>query len=221
MIEIKTEIFGSKPIQAMFDLAPRAYTRGVKTWLAKEQSGFVGSKRKKGAWQKLLERKRLAGGRGGRWSSRVSNTFKGYISGANQIQGMRLTMGVGLRSENSYLSGIVGMQDGYSQTSETRMPIPNYQGLEAAGVNNKFYVKFKEMLAQKKLDIVRSNGRVYFFQRGEVGRLLFTGVGKMTVPKQFDFYSTWSRRLPKVLERGQKQIETVTNNIASGKKVFA
>ena len=70
-------------------------------------------------------------------------------------------------------------------------------------------------------DFVRKGGKIFYFDSqesaGSVGSLLFVGVKRVKVKKQFDFEGDWDRRIPKVLNRGQKNVDRATKEVDRGK----
>jgi len=215
MMEIQTKVFEDRTLRFLFTQAPEMYRKTILGWLIKERGSFVGDKNRLGSFTRSIMSKRRARG-DGTWSARVAKAFKGYIANENQIEGMTLTMGIGLRHGSGFTEAIAKMEEGYSQHTSRYMILPNYSGLRDAFIAKNPYRAFQEMMDEEKLEIINKSGRLYFFEKGEGGRLLFFGTKSITVPKQIKFTEAWENKLPGVLRRGEKVVEAATEKLASG-----
>lgn len=215
MMEIQTKVFQDKTLQFLFTQAPEMYRKSILYWLIKERGKFVGDKNKDGSFTRSILNKKLSG-RSGTWSRKVAKAFKGYIDPQNKIEGMTLKMGIGLNHGSGFTEAISKMEEGYSQHTSVSMIIPNYKGLQDAFIAKTPYKAFKEMMDEEKLDIINKNGRVYYFQKGKNGRLLFWGTRSIKVEKQINFIEAWNKKLPSVIDNGQKAVDVTTKKLANG-----
>jgi hypothetical protein len=215
MIEVQTKVFQDKTLQFLFTQAPEMYRKTILSWLIRERGKFVGDSHKLGSFSKSILRKKHSG-RDGTWSSKVAKAFKGYITPQNRIEGMTLTMGIGLNHGSGFTEAIAKMEDGYLQHTSKSMIIPNYKGLQDSFIAKSPYKAFRDMMEEEKLEIINKNGRVYYFEKGINGRLLFFGAKSITVKKQINFTESWQKQLPSVLNNGQKAVDVSTQKLANG-----
>ena len=215
MMEIQTKVFENNTLRFLFTQAPEMYRKSILDWLVKEKGSFVGDKTKDGSFTRSILAKRHSG-REGTWSRKVARMFKGYIGNQNRIEGMTLKMGIGLQHGSGFTEAISKMEEGYSQTTSKYLVIPNYSGLRDAFVAKTPYKAFKEMMEEEKHDIINKAGKLFFFEKGEQGKLLFTGVKHIDVPKQIKFTEAWGNKLPAVLDRGNKAVDGATAKLANG-----
>jgi hypothetical protein len=217
MMEIKTTLTGVQPINHMLmSMAPAEYLKGLVGWLVSERGKFTGDRKRDGSFRRTLARKNLSG-RSGKWSPNVYRQFKGYITGENKIQNLKLDMGVAINHPSPFTEGIAQMEEGFSRTSSNWMILPIYENLsQRFSITGKFaqHKKFKEMLNAGQLEIISKKGRLYYFEAGSPGRLLWVGAHNITVKDQFDFYDAWEKQIPGVIDRGQKIIDRQTEKIA-------
>jgi hypothetical protein len=204
-------VFTNPEYKFLFALAPEQYRKAVLGWLIRERGLFVGDKKKDGSFTRKILAKKLSHG-DGHWSKQVAKTFKGYILGEKSAQGMTLRMGVNLSGTSKFAQSIAKMEDGYTQSTNKNMLVP----FDVTSPRKLALVKFKEMFAEKKLGIIRSAGRIFYYDRAG-GEIMFMSTKRITVPDQFDFIPAWESRLPSVVERGQKGIDKATEKISNGK----
>ena len=230
IFQIKGRVIGDRKLRVALATAPGKYRTGLFSWLMGERKKFVGDKGADGVFRKKLRRK--ISKRGKPWELRIIRNFKGYISGENQIDSMRLTMGLP-DSKKKIFEGLRMLGTGGTITSSKFMIVPIWENLRKIGITGAAHRHFKEMMSHrfgrgpgrgglKQLLYVREGGRMYFFDADQPGvgdGLLYIGVKRVVVKRQFNFEGDWDRRIPKVLIRGQKRVDRTTKQIEKGSYV--
>jgi hypothetical protein len=225
-------------IEQMFKTAPKVFTAAVRSWLIRERNSFVG---KRGAFVKeLLSKQRKY--RPGQWSQFVASAFGGRVENENNLNNMHLRMGI--RDERleklPYLEAL-GKGAKINPKDAQWLIIPNYKNLMAVGLFGRYggrgkrsFNKLFKKMYDSDLTIVQRRGRLFFFgdtpdaggsheirHKHELNRkLLFVGVKSVTIPQQFNFGASWQKRLPKVLQRGEKAIAKAVEKIEKGKVAY-
>lgn len=230
LIQGKTK-FAPEVAHAM-GLAPTKFHSGVLGSLLAERDMFVGSGKRDGVFTKKLMRK--TGIKGQQWPRNVARVFGGRVDepNKNSVEGLRLVMGVGESKRSRYrhanpsygvglYSGIpfrdvldflnIGGSFGPAQHEFMIMPIyRNFTDKKAIGK------QWRAMLENKSLEFVREGNRVYYFKKDGTGDdrdLLFIGIKRATVQRQYNFVGDWSRRIPGAINRIQKRVDRVTQRI--------
>lgn len=203
-VKIEGKIEGADRVKEMINRAPEVYRKAVLGWLLKERNSFVGDGKKDGVFRKKLLRKKTV--RGGTWETKVARIFKGWIGNGEKL-GMYLEMGFPTTKKRKIHEILETLTKSHSVTSTSYMPTPVYKNL--AGVKNT-YKFFKRKSSLGELTVVRDAEKILFFDKKGSKDLLFVGVKKIYIKKQFDFQYDWSKRLPNAIERYQKAIDKAT-----------
>jgi hypothetical protein len=222
MLAIRGKVTGEKDILRMYAAYPQTILRFLIAWMRDERAGMVGGpdskhRVRRGYRDILASRRRRH--RGGTWSRSVAHQFKGYIAGRSALQGLRLTMGAGLRHPHKITRALELLETGGTIRSGKYMPIPIYRNLAKIGKSTRggagsLFVRMG--IFNRFAVLKRGNEMLYFdrYQRRRRGRgryprsaLLFIGRKEITVPRmltgRYDFYQRWERRLNPALHRGQ------------------
>lgn len=234
MIGIKGKVTGIKEVSTAFGKAPRNFTKGVLGSLLTERDMFVGKRGRDGTFTKKLMRKTSL--HGNKWPRNIARIFGGRVDGGERFNGMKLVMGVGESKRSKYRNKAgygIGTYQGipFPQVMEFLnvggliapkthqfMIIPIYRNLPNGG--RKARSQWKAMLANKSLEFVRDGARLYYFKKNGTGDdrdLMFIGVRRAVVGRQYNFEGSWSRRLPGVYNRLGKRVDRIVTRINKGK----
>ena len=220
MMEVTTTVFGEGRIRALMAAAPVAFLGRIRQWLSREDKSFIGT-----TWRSIM--RKAHSDRPGFWSARVAHMFKGYVSNWNQLQGMTLRMGAGLAHPTPFTEGISEFEEGFEHSGKSgNMIIPNLRGIMSTreffrpgqDFNESVpHSMFKTMMDQNLLFIVKRGGKVLYFSKGKgsLGQLMFVGQPSIHVDKEINFTESWERRLPAVIERGQKAADQAVADLAA------
>ncbi len=239
--EIKSSIKGDKEVIAALNEFPKLFMGVTRTWLKNERAQFLGGKDAKGkirsgGYRNLLMKKSLRR-RGGTWSGRMAGLFKGVIPFANNINDLKLKMGI-LARPHQLIRALEFLFEGGTITSTKEMPVPIYKNLAEKGYRGPWSIgnvrsglaskAFARFIAQDRLvRISKGNRALYFDKRarnvgGTFDRkdLLFIGVHSIKVRRTLkgalDFYRKFDRAFPRMVRRGQKAVDKAVDR--AGKK---
>ena len=196
----------TKQVLELMDKAPGRFAKVVRKWLMNEGAGFTGSRKKTGSFRRSLSRKKHKG-REGTWDDSIGRMFKFYVTPRTiwkDFTSMQMTAGI--MGEGKTKEGIKLLQTGGSISSPKYMPVPVWSNLTAAGITKDAPGTFKRWAAAGKLEYIIKGGRVYWFYND---KLVFRGVKRITVKKQFDFFGAWAKRKTAAVLRGQKRVEAL------------
>lgn len=219
---VRGEIHNDHEVARKLGYAPKVFTRRVFGWLLTERDMFVGGKRNgktvDGVFRKKLMRKTSS--KGTKWPANVVRIFRGEVFNSNRLDDMSLQMGPGIKRERPFVKIMEFLARGGSVSSQNFMVVPVYRNLPSKKAP---YKLFKRMADANQLVTIRDAGRVYWFRRDDPNEespendLMFIGVKRIDVKKQFDFQGDWNRRLPTVFVRGRKTIDKAVVDIDKGK----
>lgn len=228
-MDLGMEVKGAAALKWMMENAPEELRKVIRRRLFTERKRYVGSGKHTGRFQKALVReKRTEFGqgafrRGGRWPENVASAFAGRVHtrGMSGFE-MYAVMGLGLSSgtrRSKFIKGLAAMEESSKlpRTLQSRkyMPIPAYKNLSTTGITKDFHMHFLQMARSGRLIPLKSNGKIYWFdrlspkvKRGRYsGRfrkssLLFMGTKKAHMKKNIDFRNRFYKEdWPKVQRR--------------------
>jgi hypothetical protein len=210
--QVKGQVLGDYLLRRNLAMASERYRWNLRDWLKSERRSFVGDKERDGVFRKKLERKTNLKGNG--WSKSITRQFKGFISSDQKIDGMKLTMGI--LGRHSIHRGLALLEDGGTINTSKKMIVPIYSNItNKKGAHRKFLdMSLRNQLVMK----MSKTGKQLYFRKNSIGSfgtrdLLFIGVNKINVSKQYSFFGDWNNRIPKVIERGQRKVDTTTKQI--------
>lgn len=236
MIDVETK--GESNISYLLRVAPETFRRQVELWLWREKVAFVGSSKKDGKFTKELANKPRKY-RSGNWSKYIARSFTGVIDNARNLDAMRLRMGLvkGDRKKNvSYLEAL-GYGANITPKNSEWLMVPNYKNLMSTGLYGKYGAKGKNSFSKLLNNLygahitpVLYHGKLLMFgdfpdkggshairhQRALDRKLLFTGVKKTSVPRQFNFEASWSKRLPSIEKHGKTMVARTIRSLERG-----
>lgn len=207
-------------------LAPERITATVRKRLFVERNRFVGKgiSRVGSFTRRVLNLRRRS--RPGKMPVTVARMWRGmmHIPNAKSIDGMTMQMGIIKSTTRPFVRGLIGMQEGYSQTSSKFMPVPVYDNLAKAGIVKGFSKAFKSMAAGDELITIRTGGQVLFVSKEMIERgasvheaTLFVGTKRVTVrPVNFGFMDKWNATWPGVQKRMGNAIKKEIRDIEKG-----
>ena len=219
------KVKGTDQVSFAMGAAPKTYKATMIGWLLSERNMFVGGKTRTGAmkdgvFRKKLMRKRTLKGTSG-WKKNAARVFHGRLENTHQIEGMLLRMGAGIHGERPFVKGLRILGEGGTISSRSKfMVLPVYKNLTQ---KTRTYEQFRKLNERKELYPVKKRGKVLFFKRPQSGPfthrdLVFVGVRRIRVNKQFDFQKDWDKRIPSARKRGQKRVDTATKRV--NKRMF-
>jgi len=236
-IDIIGKISGDKETAALMKKAPKIYRGHIIAWLRKERDMFVGKKGKGGGtFRNKLMRKKIWGGRIGRWggdtwSPQFSSLFRGKVSvGSSPVPDeIQLGMGHYYHVDKPVHRAVELLGRGGTVTSSREMIIPIYKNLNRLGIKpitgkSGDALKHYEMLSRgRKLFRIQFGNVARYFdeemaKQGQYGRaLMFIGVHKIRVKQYYNFEGDWIKREPKALKRADKAVDRATQKVNEGK----
>jgi len=86
-------VLGEDRVQQLFAMAPKAFGRAMTHWMWSERKHFLGNKKYRGEFRRSLDirpRKYMSG----RWSKGIGSAFTGNVANREQLEGLRLSMGI-------------------------------------------------------------------------------------------------------------------------------
>jgi len=224
-IQLAGKETGTKELGRAMDTAPLLFRGMATAQLKRERNSFVGKRGADGIFTRKIMRKKLSGDReSGTWSRKVAKLFRGKVSVGNAARAEDIKLGMGLfhRSDKDIFKALELFQTGGTVTSSGLMIIPAYYNLNRIGVKVKTGSApfggshsgnaLNTMIKANNIVTIRRGGRVLFYNKtmldaGKPYSVMFFGVKRVTVKKQFDFIADWSRRIPKVVNRLQKSMD--------------
>lgn len=227
---IKGKITGDAHIAYLIGYdSPKVFRNALVGTLMNEKKKFIGVKGKPGAFRRKLMKKKLAGGRKGRhgesgWSSGIIGNITGWVEQKPTIAGTYLDMGVLGERKIHKIIEFLG-RGGSITKGSGELIIPHYRNLMSVGIKIKTlvsagkYLMDYERITGRKTFRMRMGGqsRYYDEQLAAEGKfqqaLMFTGMHRITIKKQFDFVKDWKRREPKAIERMQKAVDKASKRI--------
>ena len=213
------ELKNGEQVKAMIRRFPNVYNRYLKAFMLREGTAFIGSKKKDGDFRKQLLSK--IGLTGKTWKLNVVRLFKTQFDQPNKkLFDMTLRMGVLYNTRKQIHAAMEMLGEGGTIQSGKYMPIPMYANLKEIGINQP-YKYFRRKLLKKEFEVVYKNGRAYYFDTkrkdaSDKGVLLFMGIKKVTIRKQFDLYGQWDARSGRVLQNADKAIANATKKVEAG-----
>ncbi len=202
-------------VQKMIELTPLIMRSVVRHWMYSERKKFIGSKDSPmGKFRKTLRSIQLSRGtkeftRTGKWPENVVKSFKGYLSGKENIDTMQMRMGIGLEHPNKFTKGMSALDasvGGATFSSSNAMPLPVYRNLKKYGTGG-YYKLFQRMVSEGKLFARKmANGTVLWFDKSQIvsrttanqqagdfkrSALMFLGKRTVKVKPKFDYYGQW------------------------------
>jgi hypothetical protein len=224
----------------LLQLAPEAYFGQVVYQLKKERDMFVGKRRgDRGVFRKKLERKKLWGGRKSlrgmtTWSTQFTGLIRGKVTAgkAKRLADIWLRMGLHYDVRKQVHKAMEMMGTGGAISSSKQMIIPVHTNLARVGVNVKAgktnltmrsYHRGRSGRGKSSLVAIGKGAKVYYYdaellaQGHYLTALMFIGIRRVRVKKQFDFDAEWKRREPKAFERLRKAVDRATEKIRKGK----
>jgi len=228
--ELKLEgvVNNDKQVSAWLSIAPKAVTSAILKRLYKEKARFVGAKKgnKIGTYTRHVMRMNRRG-RPGKMPMNVARIFSGLVKvprGGKNVENVTLTLGMTKENHSPFVQGIIGLQSGYTRTTSSWMPIPNYSNLEKVGITGKYYMNFKTMADRGELIPLRIGGQMLFIYEPmiETGfdlyeSTLFTGVKRVSVDAMdWKFKEKFDKLYPKIVLRTQRAIDRVIRGLNRG-----
>jgi len=238
LIEIDGRVEGDKKIGFLLGYSPTRYRQAIIDGFIKERNMFIGLKRgKAGVFRRKLERKKLKGGRIGRkklkggrkgqtWARQITQLFTGKVSGGKQkTADITLSMGLFYRHKKQVHEMLEFLGTGGTITSSGEMIIPIYKNLIKLGYKPKTGMSGQVMRRYGRrgtdhfLVRVPAGGFTLYYdakllaEGSPTQALMFLGVHKITVKKQFDIYGDWKKREAKAITRIQKRLDKTSNKL--------
>lgn len=220
MLAIAGKVTGVREVSRAMGLAPHTFHISLISGMLAERNYFVGGKHRgvqvDGIFRRKLLRKKNV--RGGTWPTKVVRIFRGELQSGKQIDGMKLVMGAGIRKTSEFVKLIEFLGKGGTVTNSKYMPIPIYENMPP-GTRHP-YLLFRRLIHDDQLySIKQGGGRLIWFSP-TVGpqdpfNVLFIGVKRIDIKRQFDFAGDWRRREPKAVERLKKIIDRAVGKINS------
>ena len=230
VIQVSGLVNGDKEVDMALAQSPHLIKGQIIHQWKKERDMFIGKRGgKPGVFKKKLLRKNTFGGRIGRNAGKWSKQFVGLVRGKvtagpkGTMNGLELGMGHFFKSQKRIHKAFEMLGSGGTISSGSKeMLIPIYENLSPklktgmTGIIMRDYGK-----GRKKKSLVRIQGggaalyydRELFEQRDYEHALMFVGVHRVTIKKQFDFDRDWKRRMPKVTVRTQKAVDRAIDKI--------
>jgi hypothetical protein len=240
---ITGKVNGAADVARLMSIAPGLYMRYLRAWLVDERARFLGGKdskrQQRPGYRGALAAKRHAWRRGGTWSKRITNLFKGYVNGT-ALDNLQLRMGLGLGHPNKLTRALELMATGGTTSSNKYMPVPMYANLAKAGYTGPWHegsaktglrsLAFKNLMAAGRLVMVPHGDTELFFDKDQArrrgsgykrGSLLFMGVKGIKIRSQlagrFDFYGRWATAAQTVQGRGEGVVDRATKAAMAGR----
>ena len=234
LLVIEGKVTGQKKLSRLMSFAPEVYKRRLKHQLRIEHESFIGKRGKPGLFRRKLLRKRLSGGRKSRrggpgWSSQVIGLFTGRVFGS--IYG---TMDIGMvlgsdpKRKRQIHKALELLGEGGSISNSKEMIVPVYDNLRSVGISPKtmtggrskldFYRRQRGALVRLTTGSFTKYYDAQLLKAGDnVHALMFLGLHKVRIKRQFNFAADWKRREPKAISRLQKAVDRGTKDINRGK----
>lgn len=240
MIELTGRVYGAEQTQRLLAAAPNAYRKGIRRFFYSERKKYVGNKRIDGKFRRQLSRRRHQGAKfpfnrpdSNQWSRQVYKSFKGYVFNVTRLDGMTLRMGIGLRKPSAFVRGLERMDRDWQgsrvlgSAGKGEMSIPAWGNINKVwqGLRGNAWSDLKPHLTPFKT----KHGTTLWFDKRQkkwakgknAGRfkksaLMFVGKKAIEIDQQFDFVKQWDGQLPKVVKRGQRQVDLVTRRLLRG-----
>lgn len=202
-MRFKGRIVGDDEVHAMMKRAPAVYVRYFRAYLAYAGRVFVGTKTKDGALRSELAQKNAM--RGGTWSRKFVNSVARF-----EIDKKKLTMRAGIiYSTQKKIHEIMElMESGYTRTNGGYMIVPNYKEI----TNKKPIGLFSQMLNAKMFRLIFKHGNIYYVNKNN-DKLMFIGMKRISVKRQFNFDRTWNSVEPKITTKANKILQQATEAV--------
>ena len=236
---IQGKVKGTKEVIEALNFMPEKFLKRLHVWLQDEKGRFLGTRGYRGkvyksGFRQSLAKKRLKR-RDGTWAKQVAGLFSGEVRYSNNINKLKLKMGI-LPRKHQLKRAMEFLAEGGSISSGKEMPIPMYRNIEAAGYHGPFIggnvnsgltsKAFKAFANRNQLAPLSKGGVTYYFNKkakrnskGQFDRedLLFMGVHGITVRKtltnRFDFEKRFYSKKEKMIVRGQKKIDRAVKDV--------
>jgi hypothetical protein len=235
-------ILGQNRVQILFAMAPKIFSRTMTHWMWRERKLFLGNKKYDGSFRRSLNRKQRKYG-DGEWSSAIGKAFTGEINHPENLNGMQLRMGISDRWQRKIpYAEFLGTGGTITPKNKKWLMIPNYKNLRSIGLfgrvggtgmgttKNNWSRVINMLYNSSRINPIAYHGKLLYFgnTHGEKGthqkrhlahlhdKLLFTGVKRTKVKKQFDFIRSFERRIPGATKRAETMINRTVKKIDSG-----
>lgn len=212
-IEIKGKVTGTEELSKTFNRAPEKYRRAIFAWLLRESASFVGNSKRDGRFRKKLMSKNKSGG--GKWSRKIIKLFKGEVTGTEKISGMKLTMG--LIYHNKKLIHEIVENMSIDQTMSPKkgkfLILPINKNLRNLPNNKKALGIFSRKIRDKSLTMIKDEKNLLYFDKKSNKQLLFIGIKKANIKRQYDIEGDWGKVLPSAYNRFMKTIDRTTQKL--------
>lgn len=242
MNAVNVTILGEDRVQQMFATAPRAFARSMTHWLWRERKSFVGNRRHMGSFRRTLLRKKRKS-YDGTWSQGMARAFTGKVNHPERLSNLQLSLGISDKWQER-IPYLEKLSEQHTITPKNRqwLMLPFYENLRSVGLfgrvggfgmgkTKSHWGRVIQMLYNSsRITPILFHGKLLFFgdTAGEAGshrgrhlgrlhkRLLFVGVKKVSIKKQYDFLKAFQRRVPGIIKRANNMVDRTMREIDRG-----